>query len=72
MNLYEAILEAAAMRRRARLVEEAEGRRKRRESFLRSVPKDAGDCEVHDLLDFQDQTVRQSRAGTDFTAIKKR
>jgi hypothetical protein len=55
MNLYHAVLLAAQMRRNARRIEEAVGREKRRESFLSSVPREAGDTlPVQDLADFQD------------------
>lgn len=59
MNLYHAILQAAEMRRRCRDIENTVGRAKRRESFLASVPRDAGDTTdipVRDLADFRDDT----------------
>jgi hypothetical protein len=49
---------AAAMRRNARAIESQIGREHRREAFLRSVPREAGDTDMHDLVDFQSSDVR--------------
>jgi hypothetical protein len=58
VNFYEAILQAAQMRRQRRAIENQVGRAHRREAFLRSVPHEPGDTDMHDLVDFQSDSVR--------------
>lgn len=58
MNIYVAVLEAAEARRRRQREDGLSDRERRREDFLRLVKQQIGDTEVHDLVDFQNRTVR--------------